>query len=160
MSGPFMSTQDVSVIIAAFSAVASAVSAIVNLWNTSNFRRQLQSTTIDACVAASGALKAAVHKTIELKANRVDNITPAEIRGAYDDAWTKWVAFDQAFRVAQRYSRAYDFDAPDKTSELLSQLRISLRDPDWFPAGLNDPRDIRTAVNDIVARIQQQSGQA
>jgi hypothetical protein len=42
------------------------------LWNTNTFRRQLENTTIDACVAASGALKAAVHKTIELKANKVD----------------------------------------------------------------------------------------
>jgi len=102
-----MSSQDISIFIAACSALFSAISAGVNLWNTNTFRRQLKNTTIDACVAASGALKAAVHKTIELKANEVDKITSEETRGAYGDAWTKWVAFYQAFRIAQRLAHQF-----------------------------------------------------
>jgi hypothetical protein len=73
----------------------SALSAAANWYNSSTFYRQLRNTTVDACVGASAAMKAAVHKTIELKANREDNVTPEQIRGAYEDAWTKWVAFDQ-----------------------------------------------------------------
>jgi hypothetical protein len=155
-----MSSQDISIIIAACSALFSAISAGVNLWNTSTFRRQLKNTTIDACVAASAALKAAVHKTIELKANKADTISPEEIRAAYDDAWTKWVAFYQAFRIAQRYSQALNADAPDQTSRLLSELRISLRDPNWIPGGVGDKRDIREEVDQIVNDIQRISGLA
>jgi hypothetical protein len=153
-----MSSQEIATIIAALSAFFSAVSAGVNLWNTKTFRRQLKDTTTDACVAASGALKAAVHKTVELKANKVDNITPEEIREAYSDAWTKWVVFYQAFRVAQRYDQGLNIDAPDETSRLLSELRNSLRDPAWIPGGAGDARDIRAKVDEIVDEIQRRSG--
>ena len=123
-----------AVIAAALSAVASAASASANWWNTTTFVRQLRNTTVDACLSAAFALKAAVHKTIEHKANKVDNITPERIQAAYDDTWPKWVGFHQAFRIAQRYNKGLlDFNAPDKTSDLLSQLRISLRDPSWTP---------------------------
>jgi hypothetical protein len=105
-------------------------------------------------------LKAAVHKTIEHKENKIDPITPEQIRGAYDDTWVKWVAFYQAFRVAQRYTQKYDFDAPDQTSALLTQLRADLRDPNWIPGGEKDPRDIRAAIDAIAAKIQEQSGKA
>jgi hypothetical protein len=155
-----MGSQEISIIIAACSALFSAISAGVNLWNTSTFRRQLKNTTIDSCVAASGALKAAVHKTIELKANKIDKITSEEIRGAYDDAWAKWVAFYQAFRIAQRYNKAFNVDAPDQTSRLLSELRVSLRDPNWNPGGVGDKRDIREEVDKIVNEIQRIGGLA
>jgi hypothetical protein len=55
-----MSSQDISIIIAALSALFSAISAAVNLWNTNTFRRQLKNTTIDACRAGSGNL----HRTL------------------------------------------------------------------------------------------------
>ena len=156
-----MTTQEIAAVIAAFSALFSAISAGVNLYNTKAFLRQLTNTTTDACVAASGALKAAVHKTIELKANKIDNITPQEIRDAYSDAWTKWVAFYQAFRIAQRYRPELDkpkFDAPDPASGLLSELRNSLRDPAWIPGGPKDPRDIRARMDAIVDEILSRSG--
>jgi len=105
-------------------------------------------------------LKAAVHKTIELKANKVDKITSEEIRGAYDDAWMKWVAFYQAFRIAQRYNKAFNVDAPDQASRSLSELRISLRDPNWIPGGAGDKRDIRAEVDAIVNEVQRIGGLA
>jgi hypothetical protein len=156
-----MSAQEITTLIAAFAAVCSALSAAASWYNSSTFYRQLKNTTFDACVASSSALKAAVHKTIELKANKVDNIAPEHIWGAYDDAWTKWVAFDQAFRIAQRYNPALSFDAPDQTSSLLSQLRDSLRDPAWIPGkDPNDPRDIRGKIDAVVREIQRAIGLA
>jgi hypothetical protein len=153
-----MSLQTLAFIAAAVSAFFSAVSAAANWYNTNTFHRQLKNTTIDACVSAAAALKAAVHKTIELKANKEDGITPQEIRDAYGDAWTKWVAFYQAFRVAQRYNQGLDVDAPDQASRLLSGLRISLRDLTWTPGGAGDNRDIRAEVDKIVDEIQRRSG--
>ena len=155
-----MTSQDIATIVAACSAFFSAVSAAANWYNSSTFYRQLRNTTIDACVGAASALKAAVHKTIELKGNKVDNITAAQIQGAYDDAWTKWVAFDQAFRIARRYNPALTVDAPDDASRLLSELRLSLREPDWIPGGATDPRDIRGGVDEIVREVQRTSGLA
>jgi hypothetical protein len=156
-----MTTQEIAAVIAAFSALFSAISAGVNFYNTKAFLRQLASTTTDACLATSGALKAAVHKTVELKANKVDNITPQEIRDAYSDAWTKWVAFYQAFRIAQRYRPEFGkpkFDAPDQASGLLTELRDSLRDPAWIPGGPKDPRDIRAKMDELVDEIERRSG--
>ena len=156
-----MGNQEIATFVAAFAAVCSAISAAANWYNSSTFYRQLRNTTVDACVASSSALKAAVHKTIELKANAVDKITPEQTWGAYDDAWTKWVAFDQAFRIAQRYNPALTFDAPDQTSSLLSQLRDSLRDAAWVPGKEpNDARDIRGKIDAIVKEIQRASGLA
>ena len=155
-----MSPQDIGTTIAACAAFFSALSAAASWYNSSTFYRQLKNTTVDACVGASSAMKAAVYKTIELKGNREDNVTPEQVRGAYEDAWTKWVAFDQAFRIAQRYNPALTVDAPDQTSRLLSGLRANLRDPDWIPGGANDPKDIRAEMDGIVQDIQRTSGLA
>ncbi|HET7885649.1 MAG TPA: hypothetical protein VFL62_05425 [Bradyrhizobium sp.] len=152
--------SEVATIISAASATASAISAAINFWNTRSFQRQQKSTTIDACVSASAALKAAVHKTLELKANKVDPITEPQIWGAYEDAWAKWVAFDQTFQIAKRHRNTFEQDAPDRTSALLSQLRVNLRDPAWIPGGANDPKDIRAGIDTIIAAIQRDSGSA
>ena len=160
--------SEVTAAISAFAAVAGAISATsaaisakINYQNTRNFQLQQMSTTIDACVSASAALKAATHKVIEFKANKVnkiDDIPDAMIWGAYDDAWAKWVVLYQTFRIAQRYSNKFAADAPDQASELLSRLRISLRDPNWSPGGPHDPKDIRTAMDNIVAEIHRVAG--
>jgi hypothetical protein len=153
-----MDWQALAVYVAAVAAICSALSAAANLYNTGTFHRQLRNTTVDACVAAAVALKAAVHKAIEHKENKEDKITPERIQGAYDDTWNKWVAFHQAFRIAQRYNKGLDFDAPDETSRLLSELRISLRDTTWTPGGASDVRDIREAMDKIVDLIQSRTG--
>ncbi len=156
-----MSAENIATAIAAFAAFCSALSAIASWYNSTTFYRQLKNTTVDSCIGTSAALKAAVHKTIELKANKVDTIASEQIWGAYDDAWTKWVAFDQAFRIAQRYNPALNFDAPDQTSRLLSELREHLRNADWIPGREpNDPKDIRKAIDKIVKEIQRASGLA
>ena len=155
-----MSSQDIAVIIAACSALFSAISAAASWYSSSSFYRQLRNTTVDACVGTASALKAAVYKTIELKGNKEDKVAPEQISAAYEDAWTKWVAFDQAYRIAQRYNPALKVDAPDQTSGLLSELRLSLREPDWIPGGANDPKDIRTKIDAIVKEIQRTSGLA
>jgi hypothetical protein len=155
-----MISPEVTAGISAVSAIASAISAGINYWNTRSFQRQQKSTTIDACVSASAALKAAVHKTLELKANKVDPITEPQIWGAYEDAWVKWVTLDQTFQVARRYRNTFEEDAPDRASALLSQLRVNLRDAAWIPGGKNDPRDIRAEMDKIVAAIQRDSGLA
>jgi hypothetical protein len=155
-----MSLQTIAWIAAAVSAFFSAVSASANWYNANTFRRQLKNTTIDACVAAAAALKAAVHKTVELKANKIDKITEMQIWGAYDDAWVKWVALFQTFQVARRYENKFKADAPDQASALLSELRGNLRDPNWTPGGAKDPRDIRARIDAIVVGIQEAAGLA
>ena len=156
-----MSAENIAIAVAAFAAFCSAVSAIAAWYNSNAFYRQLKNTSVDSCLSTAAALKAAVHKTVELKANKVDAITSEQIRGAYDDAWTKWVAFDQAFRIAQRYNPALTSDAPDQTSRLLSELREHLRDANWIPGKEpNDPKDIRTKIDEIVKQIQRASGLA
>jgi hypothetical protein len=155
-----MSLQTVAWVAAAVSAFFSAVSAAANWYNANTFRRQLKNTTIDACVSAAAALKAAAHKTVELKANKVDKITEMQIWGAYDDAWAKWVALFQTFQVARRYENKFIADAPDQASALLSELRGNLRDPNWIPGGEKDPRDIRAKMDEIVVGIQQAAGLA
>src|SRR5437879_5516317 len=118
-----MDWQALAVIVAAVAAIFSAVSAFANLYNTRSFHRQLRNTTVDACVAASDALKAAVHKTLDLKENRQKDIVLAQILSAHGDAWAKWVVLNQTFRVAQRYNQALrEFDPVDETSRLLSEL--------------------------------------
>ena len=155
-----MSLQTLAWIAAAVSAFFSAVSAAANWYNANTFRRQLKNTTIDACVSAAAALKAAVHKTIELKANKIDKITEVQVWGAYDDAWAKWVALFQTFQVARRYKNMFKADAPDQASALLSELRINLRNSNWTPGGESDPRDIRARMDKIVAEIQEAAGLA
>jgi hypothetical protein len=154
---------EVTAAIAAVSAIASAISAAINLYGTRNFQRQQKNTSIDACVSASAALQAAVHKTLEFKANKgnkVDDIPAAMIWAAYDDAWAKWVALNQTFRVAQRYKNAFKQNAPDQASALLSKLRNDLRDDSWIPGGKGDPRDIRADMDAILTQIQKDSGLA
>ncbi|MEH2550524.1 hypothetical protein V1283_007169 [Bradyrhizobium sp. AZCC 2262] len=155
-----MSLQTIAWIAAAVSAFFSAVSAAANWYNANTFRRQLKNTTIDACVSAAAALKAAVYKTIELKANKIDKITDVQIWGAYDDAWAKWVALFQTFQVARRYKNMFMADAPDQASALLSELRGNLRDPNWIPGGAKDPRDSRAKMDAIVVAIEQSAGLA
>ena len=151
----------VSAIAASVSAVGAATSAIANWYNTRTFIRQLRNTTVDASLTAAFALQAAVHKTIEHRVNQmngVDNITPERTQAAYDDTWPKWVAFHQAYRIAQRYSPGLGQLKPplppDKASELLTGLRENLRDAKWTPGGPDDPKDIRKAVDTIVREIQ------
>jgi hypothetical protein len=140
----------IAAIAGAVSAIFAAVSAAINLFGTYNFRRQLRNTGLDACLSAAIGLKGAVHKTIELKANKEDKIDPARIWGAYEDAWSKWILLAQTFRIAQRYDAGLDFNAPDELSELLSRLRLGLRDANWDGSGTND---IRPRVDAIVAKI-------
>jgi hypothetical protein len=157
-----------SAIAASVSDFFSFISALLAWRNTNSFYRQLTNSTLDACLAAAVALKAAVHKTIEHKANKEDKITSERIQKAYDDTWPKWVAFHQAFRIAQRYNEGLkdkEFDAPDKTSDLLSQLRISLRDESWTPSWTprkpnDDAKDIRPEVDKIVDELQTRMGLA
>jgi hypothetical protein len=155
-----------SAIAAAVSATAAAASAVANWWNTTTFIRQLRNTTVDASLTTAFALQAAVHKTIEHRLNQldgVDNITAADTRAAYDDAWPKWVAFHQAYRIAQRYSPGLGHLEPlppDKAAELLTELRISLRNAAWRPGGADDPKDIRKEADEIVKEMQKTVGLA
>jgi hypothetical protein len=100
--------QTISTIATSVSAVAAAAAAIANWRNTSTFVRQLRNTTVDASLTAAFAFQAAVHKTIEFRENQmkgVDNITPEKTLAAYGDAWPRWEAFHQAYRIAQRYRK-------------------------------------------------------
>src|SRR5262245_6374735 len=101
-----MDAPTVSAIAGSVSAFFAAISAFVNAYNTSTFRRQLKNTSIDACVAAGLGLKSLVHRTIELKGRNTDgeDIKDSEIFAAYEEAWTKWVLFAQAYQIARRYS--------------------------------------------------------
>jgi hypothetical protein len=137
--------------IATIAGAVSAFFAMVSAWiSYYNFRKQSKDSSLDACLSAAIGLKSAVHKTIELKANKEDKIDAGLIWGAYDGAWSKWVLLAQTFRIAQRYDDRLDFNAPDELSELLSRLRLGLRDANWDGTGEND---IRPMVDAIVARI-------
>jgi hypothetical protein len=155
-----MDWQALAVYVAAAAAIFSALSAAANWYNTGTFHRQLRNTTVDACVAAAAALKAAVHKTMELKENRRKDILLAQILSAHEDAWAKWVVLNQTFRVAQRYNQALrDFDPIDQLSRLLSELTDNLHDPEWIPHG-DHPKDIRKEVDRIVDEILRRAGLA
>jgi hypothetical protein len=68
----------------------------------------------------------------------VDKITPEKTQLAYDDTWPKWVAFLQAYRIAQRCSpglKNLKPLPPNRASELLTELRESLRDTNWLAGG-------------------------
>jgi hypothetical protein len=155
-----MDWQALAVYIAAFAAICSALSAGANLFNTGAFYRQLRNTTVDACVAAASALKGAVHKTMELKENKRNDILVAQILSAHEDAWAKWIVLNQTFRVAQRYNqglREREYDPPDELSRLLSELTPNLHDPEWRPHG-DQPKDIRKEVDRIVDEIHRRAG--
>jgi hypothetical protein len=161
--------QTISTIATSVSAVAAAAAAIANWRNTSTFVRQLRNTTVDASLTAAFAFQAAVHKTIEFRENQmkgVDNITPEKTLAAYGDAWPRWEAFHQAYRIAQRYRKDLSpglkdlKSPPDRACDLLSELRLSLRDDSWTPGGDNDPKDIRKAVDKIVDEIEAKAGLA
>jgi len=143
-----MDAPTVSAIAGSVSAFFAAISALVNSYNTSTFRRQLKNTSIDACVAAGLGLKSLVHRTIELKGRNTDgeDIKDSEIFAVYEEAWTKWVLFAQAYQIARRYSSKLDPDAPSKAALRLSELRIVLRNPDWK----QEAEKIRVAVDEIV----------
>jgi hypothetical protein len=147
---------------AAVSAVAAAISAIANWYNTYTFIRQLRNTTVDTSLTTALALQAAVHKTIEHRRNQMEGpgeINPEITQLAYDDTWPKWLAFLQAYRIAQRYSPGLkDLKPlpPDRAMELLTELRESLRDANWRPAAqpdAGDAKDIRAEVDTIVDKM-------
>ena len=155
-----MDWQALAVYIAAVAAIFSALSAAANLYNTGAFYRQLRNTSVDACVTAASALKASVHRTLYLKENRQNDVVPAQILSAHEDAWAKWVVVNQTFPVAQRYNkglREQGYDPPDELSRLLSELTPNLYDPEWRPHG-DQPKDVRNEVDRIVGEIHLRAG--
>ncbi len=157
-----MDWQAIAVYVAAAAAMFSAASAAANWYNTGTFYRQLRETTVDAFVAAASALKGAVHKTMELKENKRNDIHLERILSAHEDAWAKWLVLNQTFLVAQRYNqrlREGKFDPVDELSRLLSELEPNLHDLEWRPHG-DPPKDIRKEVDRIVEEIRRRTKRA
>ena len=146
---PAMTWQEIGAIAAAASAFFAALSSGASWFSTMNVRRQFTNASLDACLGAAIALKGAVYKIMAHKIEALGAVDPVQVWAAYDDAWTKWLALNQTFRVAQRYAPSLNFDAPDQLSGLLSELRLGLYAQQWP----GDAADIRPRVDAVVRQI-------
>jgi hypothetical protein len=145
----------ISAIAGSISAFCAAISAAINLFNTRTFLRQLQNSTIDACLAACHGLKSSVYRTIELKERQGggEDVKDSEISTAYEEAWTKWVVFTQTFQVARRYSPRLDSNTPSKISADLYQLRTALKSGGWKQETDRIKADVEQMVGETATEL-------